>query len=324
MDIPDYFPYPDMPVETWIGAVEGILEELGDIADDGGPVFKPNQLFNAIGSKVKTPGGVRWYNNLRITVRNEDKTPELLFEQLRERFGRPDTDVRVRIRLGDRYWQPGERYHDYAGQLRRMAEGSRVGDNELMEYFLDGIDLATRNIVRLRGPRTLADAARMATENGVEEWNVARGMQMLGRQWPMLAHPEPLIAAAASAAVFASDENRNTASSYTHGQSIFGTTRAGAAPYGAGPNAPVLSNPIGVYNYWTGRYEPPPNHTYTLVLWVSSSAPVAERLGARKQETAQPGPNPEPDTRQQSNDGGGGRGNRGKRTRAFVAQSQQS
>jgi hypothetical protein len=267
MEIPEYHPSPDMPVETWIGAVEGILEELDDMARDGGPIFRPKQLFNTIGSKVRTPGGVRWFNNLRVSLSPPDKTPNELFSRLRERFGRPDSDVRVRIRLGKRKWQPGERYHDYAGQLRRMAEGSGVGDFELLQYFLEGIDLHTSNIVQLRDPTTLADGARMATVHGVEEWNVARGMQLLGREWPMPPHPEPLIAAAASAAVASAAAANGT----DIGSATVGTEMAPPL-YGPGPTDPVLSNPNGVFNYWTGRYERPPDHTFRGGMWISTAA----------------------------------------------------
>lgn len=278
MEIPEYHPSPDMPVETWIGAVEGILEELDDMTRDGGPTFRPKQLFYTIGSKVKTPGGVRWFNNLRDSLSPADKTPSELFSRLRERFGRPDSDVRVRIRLGKRKWQPGERYHDYAGQLRRMAEGSGVGDFELLQYFLEGIDLHTSNIVQLRDPTTLADGARLATVHGVEEWNVARGMQLLGREWPMPPHPEPLIAAAASAAV----ASAATADGTDIGSATVGTEPP-QLPYGPGPSDPVLSNPNGVFNYWTGRYERPPDHTYRGGMWILTTTNQHGTMAAQPQ-----------------------------------------
>jgi len=272
MDIPDYVPSPDMPVETWIGAVEGVLEELSEIERDGGPSYRPRQLFSALGSKVKTPGGIRWFNNLRVTLTDQEKTPRDLFSKLRERFGRPDNDVRVRIRLSTTRWQPGERYHDYAGQLRRVAEASRVDDAEIMEYFLEGIDVNTRNIVKLRSPRTLSDAARLATEFGVEEWNVALGMQLLGRDWPAPSHPEPMIAAAANAAVASSGVGTAAAAAANGTDGSAGSTghnfHFGQPLFGPGPTDPVLSNPNGVYNYWTGRYESPPNRTYRGGLWV--------------------------------------------------------
>jgi hypothetical protein len=319
MEFPEYHPSPDMPVETWIGSVEGILEELDDMTREGGPVFKPKQLFNTIGSKVRTPGGVRWFNNLRANLPSDDKTPTELFSRLRERFGRPDSDVRVRIRLGKRKWQPGERYHDYAGQLRRMAEGSGVGDLELLQYFLEGIDLHTSNIVQLREPTTLADGARMATVHGVEEWNVARGMQLLGREWPMPPHPEPLIAAAASAAV--ASANAATGQGADIGSAMVGTEVAPPL-YGPGPMDPVLSNPNGVFNYWTGRYERPPDRAFRGGMWVPTHPVAADQNG-----TVGLQPQPATTERIDSHDTASGRGrnasdgsgeSRGKRARVLV------
>jgi len=315
MEIPEYHPSPDMPVETWIGAVEGILEELDDMVRDGGPIFRPKQLFNTIGSKVRTPGGVRWFNNLRVSLSTADKTPRELFSRLRERFGRPDSDVRVRIRLGKRKWQPGERYHDYAGQLRRMAEGSGVGDFELLQYFLEGIDLHTSNIVQLRDPTTLADGARLATVHGVEEWNVARGMQLLGREWPMPPHPEPLIAAAASAAVAsAAAANGTDIGSATVG------TETPQPPYGPGPSDPVLSNPNGVFNYWTGRYERPPDHTYRGGMWISTTTDQhgTGEVQPQPATTVRMGANDRMNVGQR-NQADGQVNNRGKRARVLAA-----
>lgn len=184
---------------------------------------------------------------MRATLPDDEKTPGSLFDKLRERFGLPDNDVRVRFRLTQRRWQPGERYHDNAGQLRRIAEGRGEEDAEIMDYFLKGIDVATRNFVKLRAPQTLSDAARLATEYGIEEWNVAHGMQLLGREWPATSLPEPLTAAAASAAV------GTTAPTPDGTENVVGAAPgvlSAASLFGPGLRDSVLSNPNGVYN-WT-------------------------------------------------------------------------
>lgn len=53
-------------------------------------------------------------------------------------------------------------------------------DDQLLGFFLEGIDQTTRNFVSLRMPQTLAEAANMASQLGVEDRNVVMGLSMLG------------------------------------------------------------------------------------------------------------------------------------------------
>jgi hypothetical protein len=49
-----------------------------------------------------------------------------------------------------------------------VTETSRSDEADIMGYFLGGINVSTRNTVKLQSPRLLSDAARMATEFGVK------------------------------------------------------------------------------------------------------------------------------------------------------------
>jgi hypothetical protein len=119
-----------------------------------------------------------------------------------------------------------------------------------MGYFLGGINVSTRNTVKLRSPRLLFDAAPLATEFGVEEWNVALGMQHLGRDWLAPSHTEPMIAAAANAAVACSGVETAAAAAANKTNGSEGSTghdfHFGQPLFGPGPTDPVLSDPNGV------------------------------------------------------------------------------
>lgn len=100
------------------------------------------------------------------------------------RFGVYEPDERVLYRIVQRRLRPEERYQDYAASLRRIAEGSNLTDRRLMGFFFKGIDHVTKGFVKMRHPRTLAEAASRVAYEGMEDKNVAALVQMLGFEWP--------------------------------------------------------------------------------------------------------------------------------------------
>lgn len=104
---------------------------------------------------------MRWFKNFCLYARPEQKTLAYLFEQMRTRFRRRENDVRVVKRNGYRQWAPVKTYQGYAGVLRRMTRGSSVFDDQLLGYFLQGIDRTTSDLICMQAPRTLAEAANM-------------------------------------------------------------------------------------------------------------------------------------------------------------------
>lgn len=174
--IPLYEPSATLSAETWIGAARRTLHLMKQL-DSSSQLWDDLLLFNLVGQRMG-PSALAWFNYIESITPDNLKTPDLLFEELRRRFGRRMPGVRVRKIMATYYWALGETYQKFAGRLRHLTEGTNIPDDELMQYFIDGIDHTTMGTVKGREPQSLAEAARVATKQGIEEQNVAMGMQV--------------------------------------------------------------------------------------------------------------------------------------------------
>ncbi|KAG4039916.1 hypothetical protein PC123_g24535 [Phytophthora cactorum] len=164
---------------------------------------------------------------------------------------------------------PGEIHADFSSILRDVVGRNRVSERVLLEQFYRCLDKTTKKLIQPDPkPRALEEAVDKATEIDDPMDNVALGLVNIGQPWviPMdgtagQTNVLPGISGAGLAMVLASSTDR-------------GTTAHG------GQTVALFTNPQGVYNAYSGTWDPAPGHVWNGKYWYKPKKTERKRNAA--------------------------------------------
>jgi hypothetical protein len=146
-----------MPISTWLRAVQ---TEARRQERTLGLHWNGDEVYFEMVSHLEGEA-LRWYGNIISSI--TDETDENLARLLRGRYGEQRSDPEVVGSLNDRKQMRGEPLVEYAAVLRAIVGDRNIGEEWLIDAFLNGMgnqDSATH--VRGRQPTTLDEAVRDA------------------------------------------------------------------------------------------------------------------------------------------------------------------
>ncbi|KAE9061984.1 hypothetical protein PF010_g29600 [Phytophthora fragariae] len=146
----------NMAVSTWLRAVQ---TETRRQERTLGVHWDPDEVYYEMASHLEA---LRWYGNIMSAI--TDETDENLSRLLRARYGEQRSDPEVVASLHDRKQMRGEPLVEYAAALPEIVADRNIGEEWLVDEFLNGMSNATSAThVRGREPQTLDEAVRVAT-----------------------------------------------------------------------------------------------------------------------------------------------------------------
>jgi len=165
-----------------------------------------------------------------------------------------------------RRMMPGETHANFAAGLRDTVGRNKVSDRVLLAQFYRCLDKTTKKLVKQHpAPRTLEDAVAKATEIEDPMDNVAQGMLNIGQAW----------ATAPSRYVIPMDGTMGQ-TSVIPGISGAGMDGSVLNP-GEMPQMALFTNPQGIYNEFTGTWDPPPGRVWNGKCWAEPRKSEARR-----------------------------------------------
>ncbi|KAE8898387.1 hypothetical protein PF005_g14094 [Phytophthora fragariae] len=167
-------------VETWIAKVDlavvaARISRRGDWNDE--------ELYYVVGNKLQDDAAKSWVQIDKELVGHE-RTWSKLKEALVRRYGERSDLAQAEWKVMQRTMQPGETFADFASGLQDAAGQNRVREETLLGQFYRGLEMTTRQLVKLAPtPTTLGEAVDKATKIDDSSYNVARGMRNIGQPW---------------------------------------------------------------------------------------------------------------------------------------------
>jgi len=145
-------------VSTWLRAVQ---TETRRQERTLGIRWERDEVYFEMASHLEGEA-LRWYGNIMSSV--IDETDETLARLLRGRYGEQRSDPEVVASLNDRKQMRGEPLVEYAAALREIVADRSIGEEWLVDAFLNGIS-NTGSLTHIRGrkPQNLDEAVRVAT-----------------------------------------------------------------------------------------------------------------------------------------------------------------
>ncbi|KAE9098549.1 hypothetical protein PF010_g15520 [Phytophthora fragariae] len=275
LELPTFTPSPKASVSTWISRVDLALRGA---RESGLGNWSDRDLYFILGPKL-LENTARWWVNQDRQLRDDQRTwtglKKALLRRYDERLDKSTAEWRVTMRR----MMPGETYADYAAALREVVGCNRVKERTLLAQFYRNLDKTTRQLVKQSPtPRTLEEAVDKASETDDQMDNVAKGMENIGQSWATA--PSPFLVPMAG----------------TTGQTMVipGVGNPDLAGYVAGEGGPMagsdsawalFTNPRGVFNRWSGTWEPPTDRTWNGKYWALPKA-GSERVKRKKADTS--------------------------------------
>ncbi|KAE9014941.1 hypothetical protein PR003_g5849 [Phytophthora rubi] len=275
LELPTFTPSAKASVSTWISRVDLALRGA---RESGRGNWSDRDLYFILGPKL-LENAARWWVNQDRQLRYDQRTwtglKKALLRRYDERLDKSTAEWRVTMRR----MMPGETYADYAAALREVVGRNRVKERTLLAQFYRNLDKTTRQLVKQSPtPRTLEEAVDKASETDDQMDNVAKGMENIGQSWATA--PSPFLVPMAG----------------TTGQTMVipGVGNPDLAGYVAGEEGPMagsdsawalFTNPRGVFNRWSGTWEPPTDRTWNGKYWALPKA-GSERVKRKKADTS--------------------------------------
>ncbi|KAE9003624.1 hypothetical protein PR001_g17924 [Phytophthora rubi] len=252
-------------------------DEGTGVTDDevGSANASGDSLYFILGNKLME-NAAKWWVDMDRRLPETKRTWTNLKKALLRRYGEKMDKSAAEWRVSMRRMMPGETHADFATGLRDVVGRNKVSERVLLAQFYRCLDKITKKLVKQSPkPRTLEEAVDKATEIDDPMDNVAQGMINIGQAW----------ATAPSRYVIPM--------SGTTGETNVIPGISGPLPTemmgGAGGEAMLRSevehvalftNPQGVYNAYSGTWDPPAGHAWNGKYWYEP------RKTARKTKTA--------------------------------------
>ncbi|POM62730.1 hypothetical protein PHPALM_28066 [Phytophthora palmivora] len=282
-------PSPKVLVSTWIDRVDLALQGA---AESGRGKWSDKALYFILGNKLMENASKWWVDMDRRTPERK-RTWTHLKKALLRRYGEKRDKSKAEWRVSMRRLMLGETYADFAAGLRDVVGRNRVSERVLLAQFYGNLDKTTKKLVKQRPkPRTLEEAVEKATEIDDPMDNVVLGMVNIGKSW-----------ATAHNRYFIPMDGTTGQTSVIPGVSgvgldaIMAGRDEGDTGGGAKQAVALFINPQGVYNEYSGTWDPPPGHLWNGKYWyeprktarktmstISTSTKTEARKSAAKQK----------------------------------------
>ncbi|KAE8883170.1 hypothetical protein PF005_g27265 [Phytophthora fragariae] len=171
----------------------------------------------------------------------------------------------------------GETHADIAAGLRAVVGRNKVSERVLLAQFYRCLYKTTKKLVKQRPkPETLEEAVDKATEIDDPMDNVAQGMMNIGQSWATAPSRYVIPMTGTTGATNVIPGISGTGMSL---ETIGGTS----ADTGTQPeveHVALFTNPQGVYNVYSGMWDPPPGHTWNGKYWKEPRKSVRKSAAA--------------------------------------------
>ncbi|ETL24821.1 hypothetical protein L916_21238 [Phytophthora nicotianae] len=275
----------DVSVSTWIDRVDLALKGA---EESGRGRWSDKALYYILGNKLMENAATWWVNRNRSTPTRE-KTWTRLKEALLQRYAEKLDKSQAEWRVSMRRFLPGESYADFAAGLREVIGRNRVSERVLLAQFYRCLDKTTKQLVKQDPrPTTLEAAVKKANEVDDPMENVAQGMMNVGLPWATAPSPYVIPMAGTTGQTMIIPGIGNT--SLPVDRNYHGTEDAAIRKSDI-EHVALFTNPQGVYNVFSGTWDPPPGHVWNGKYWYEP------RKTERKRKAASAAPATTPETR---------------------------
>ncbi|GMF56251.1 unnamed protein product [Phytophthora fragariaefolia] len=156
-------------------------------------------------------------------------------------------------------------YADFATGLRDMVGRNKVSERVLLAQFYRWLDETPKELVKQAPkPTTLEDAVDKATEIDGPMDNVAQGMMNIGLPWATAPSPYLIPMAGTTGQTMVAPGIGGTGLPSTITSTKQTLTSDGTMTQG---EVALVTNPQGVYNAWSGTWDPPAGHQWNGKYW---------------------------------------------------------
>ncbi|KAG2889558.1 hypothetical protein PC110_g342 [Phytophthora cactorum] len=164
---------------------------------------------------------------------------------------------------------PGEIHADFSSILRDVVGRNRVSERVLLEQFYRCLDKTTKKLIQPDPkPRALEEAVDKATEIDDPMDNVALGLVNIGQPWVI-----PMDGTAGQTNVLSGISGAGLA------MVLASSTDRGTTAHG-GQTVALFTNPQGVYNAYSGTWDPAPGHVWNGKYWYKPKKTERKRNAA--------------------------------------------
>ncbi|GMF23303.1 unnamed protein product [Phytophthora fragariaefolia] len=257
LELPMFAPSPKVSVGTWIERVELALQGA---KESGCGEWGDKALHFILGNKL-IESAATWWVNMDRRLHRKQRTWTYLKKALLRRFGEKLDTSTAEWRVSMRFMYPGETYADYAAALR---------------------DLGVRQPPE---PKMLDEAVDKATDIDDPVGNVARGMMNIGQPWATAPsrYLIPMDGTVGPTSVIPGISGTGLPAGLTN-----------SVAEGDGELLALFSNPQGVYNVYSGTWDPPPGRSWNGKFWApiqgqkNKKPPSATRAPTGRAEAKKP------------------------------------
>lgn len=282
INLPEYTPSPQASIHSWL---ERIAIMLRGAAIQSQGTWRDDELFFIVGGLLKGDAA-DWLVSVHRQLDDQAKTFTHLRQLLTQRYGERPNVTAAKARMYQTWWTAGQTFSDYAALLRRVVGNNPVTEQELVEQFINGIPDTVRPWVSTAEPkpRTVEEAAALASQIHDPTQNVARGMQLIGQQYVTgrSRGPMTVLGTMGEAQVIPGVGVVSPADFQADGGgAIQAAPNVATLGYGGGgsgePNNAfaLFNNPRGVWDPLAGRWQQPHGHRWNGIVW----APEAKKRG---------------------------------------------
>ncbi|ETL97044.1 hypothetical protein L917_05602 [Phytophthora nicotianae] len=260
LELPTFTPSPKVSVSTWIDRVELALKGA---EESGRGTWSDKALYFILGNKLMESAS-KWWVDMDRRLSDRRRTWTYLKRALLRRYGEKLDKSAAEWRVSMRRMMPGETHADFAAGLRGVVGRNKVSERVLLAQFYRCLDKTTKKLVKQDPkPRTLEEAVDKATEIDDPMDNVAQGMANIGQAWAIAPsrYVIPMDGTTGQTGVIPGISGTGVPTLMPAGGEN-GTTAAGDVR----PVA-LFTNPQGVYNAYSGTWDPPPGHLWNGKYW---------------------------------------------------------
>ncbi|KAG6613805.1 uncharacterized protein IUM83_19587 [Phytophthora cinnamomi] len=264
LELPTFTPSPTVSVSTWIDRVDLALKGA---EESGRGKWSDTALYFIMGNKLMDDAAKWWVNmNRRLSPRKRTWTnlKKALLRRYAEKLDKSAAEWRVSMRR----MMPGETYADFAAGLRDVVGRNRVGERVLLAQFYRCLDKTTKKLVKQAPkPATLEEAVDKATDIDDPMDNVAQGMMNIGLPWATAPSPYLIPMAGTTGQTMVVPGIGGTGLPTAITGSTMATTNNGVVTQSEVGQVALFTNPQGIYNAWSGTWDPPPGHKWNGKYW---------------------------------------------------------
>ncbi|KAE9065566.1 hypothetical protein PF006_g30441 [Phytophthora fragariae] len=210
----------------------------------------------------------KWWVNMNRRLPERKRTWTNLKKALLRRYAEKLDKSAAEWRVSMRRMMPGETYADFAAGLRDAVGRNRISERVLLAQFYRCLDKTTKKLVKQAPkPATLEEAVDKATDIDDPMDNVAQGMMNIGLPWATVPNPYliPMTGTTGQTMVVPGIGGTGLPTAITG--STTHLTNNEVATQGEVGQVALFTNPQGIYNAWSGTWDPPPGHQWNGKYW---------------------------------------------------------